>query len=166
MALKIGTSLFNVNVKGIKELKRYLTNKHNYYVGVSDQGGARFSKRAAAAFVTYVRNAFLTGKYENQVPALKPKYAAEKAELYPGKPIGVASEDMVSNIVHFRSRAGGGDGHAVGVRDSFGSSKLSWLTYGTVKQVPRPIFTYAFDDFMAEEFPEILREFRFERERR
>ncbi|MFP4448501.1 MAG: hypothetical protein ACOCZ4_00345 [Bacteroidota bacterium] len=164
---RIGTHLFSVTTGDIKKAVRFLTEVKNYYVDVSDQGNARFSKSAASAFATYVRNAFITGKYEQQVPVLSSAYAKRKQGQYPGKPKGMRKDDMVNAITFFRSRVGGDStrhGHVVGIdpshhrKDSPLHLRLEGFTQGYMNrpQPPRPIFMLAFQDFMIDQFPGIL----------
>jgi len=161
----IGTRIFNINVKGLESLERYAAKLRHYYIDVSDSGKARLSSSAASAFLTYVRNAFLTGKYAGRVPGPKSSYAKQ----FSGVP-GVKTGEMVGAFAKFRSRAGGDPtrrGHVVGIDASQVRQsgplhlRLEGFTYGIKKhdQPARPIFIYAFQDFVKEEFPAILHSF-------
>ena len=169
---RLGVVYFNL--KGAEELKRYLSKIRNYYVDISDSGNARLSKSAAHAFLIYVRNAFLTGKYQGRVPALHPVYRSWKhSSIYSGRPKGVLTQEMVDCFEVFRSRAGGDAkrrGHVVAIKErehSIPMLRLEQFTKGHSSakrtQPPRPIFGYALRDFLAEEFPGILQDFRFKR---
>jgi len=158
----IGTRLFNVNIRGLASLQRYSSKLRHYYVDISDSGKARLSSRAAQSFLIYVRNAFITGKYAGKVAELKSSYLEKKKGSVPG----VASGAMVDAFEVFRSRAGGDPtrrGHVVGIKAQGNHPlqlRLEGFTYGVKPyQAERPIFIYAFQDFISQEFPEILRSF-------
>ncbi len=166
---RIGTHLFSIDARGIKTLKRYLTDLRNFYIDISDQGNARLSEKAAIEFTTYVRNAFLTGKYQSRVPALDKAYAAKKQRMFPSRPIGIRTGETIGGLTHFRSRVGGDPtkkGYVVGLDPSHHRRhhplqlRLEGLTYGrpSKDQPARPIFHYAFEDFVRERFSAIISE--------
>jgi hypothetical protein len=169
---RIGTPLFDV--KGLQEFKRYASKMRYYYVDISDTGTARFSKSAANEFLTYVRNAFLTGKYQSRVPGYTPNYKKYKANHHigSGRPKGILTEEMVGMLEAFRSRVVSDAyrrGHVVGIKTDKGAvaKRLSAFhggrTAGKGVQPPRPIFSYALKDFLNEKFPQIMLDFKYTR---
>ena len=135
-----------------------------FYIELSDQGTARFSKRAANDFAVQVKADYLSGVFESRVDPLTESYSKWKEHFYPGQAIGHLTGSMISNIHAWRSRMVGDKkkrGYVVGIdqtKNRDNAAKLFWLEKGTASkgkggpQVPRPIFAHSLNRYVGSNF--------------
>jgi len=88
-----------IEVNVIQVVKKAL----NFYVSLSDRGNARFSRKAAEACAKFVRDQIRANAYSSMVPKISSDWAARKRHLKLAHQVGMATEQMVRNIVHFRT---------------------------------------------------------------
>ncbi len=165
-------------IKGDKEILRRTRLTWNYYMDVSDEGGARFSEPAARVFREKVVTAILTGKYDSRFSDMVAASTKLQTKSYmdtynkgTSEPWGKRTGTMANQIEVFRSSFGGDRsrrGYVVGVRPQDGyykdsRNKLKWFEFGTKRkgprggpQRPRPIIQLSLEDFLLAEFPHIL----------
>lgn len=165
--------MLNVRFKvtGLSQLLKRMKKTHTYYADLHDNGGARFSREAAQAFLGAVTTNIMTGRYNARFSAISGSGITHYAQKYDkgfGNPWGVLSGKMKNHLEVFRSRFGGDSrrrGHVVGIRPDgyykFSAMKLEVFEKGGRKkgwadgtyQKSRPIMALSLADFMREEFP-------------
>ena len=148
---------YNVWLDWDQQFYKQIGEVRDYYYRYTDHPdappGIRMSKRMAEAFADFLRNSIASGTAP--VAPLTPRTVHLKGH----STVGIESTEMYESIEVFRTDLGGGTkrtGYVVGVKErGYGSSRgyptyyrLSWLEFGTEKQVPRPIVASAYRQFL------------------
>lgn len=157
----------------IPSVRKKINQTRNHYVDISDEGGARFSKRAAEDFLRLLVRTFTSQDFS--VPPLSDAYAEWKRKNNHFSEIGFMTGEMVGALTTFRTRAGGDvyrRGWAVGIPstnadNAFLAQKLFWLEEGTGPkggrwkagpQPPRSIVAQALEEFLQTDLPPIIKQ--------
>jgi len=158
----------------IPSIRKKLEKTRNHYVDISDEGGARFSKRAAEDFLRVLIQSFVSQDFD--VPPLSDAYKDWKSKQGGFSEIGFFTGEMVGALGTFRTRAGGDvnrKGWAVGIKsdnaeNAFLAQKLFWLEKGTGPkggrwgvtrpQPPRAIVAQSLEKFLQEDLPSIIKQ--------
>lgn len=146
-----------------RDLYDRIYEERNRYIDISDLGTARLSKSLAQDFVVYLKNALASGS----LPVAPKEKSSAK---YRDGRVGFRTGEMYENIEAYRTNLGGEKKHhgwVVGIKDKIMTSdrgmgddiygddrnfplyfKLSWLEFGTVDQVDRPIIARGLEQYL------------------